>query len=209
MRSEPDGSCRRDRVRRHLSAAGFCGVLLFGLVVPAAVSADKALDDYNLAVGLYKQDRWKLASDSFRKFIKGSPRHAKTPFARLYLGLALVNQKKHGEARQVLRGFVRSYPKSKNLSDALYRVGECSYLLDDLKAAEGELGAFLKSYPKHELAEWGLPYLADVKLRLRPIAPRTARSPDRGSPVDLAEETAACCLCLDDFSRPDNVRRSS
>ncbi|HXY37024.1 MAG TPA: tetratricopeptide repeat protein, partial [Planctomycetaceae bacterium] len=77
------------------------------------------------------------------------------------------------EARDVLRAYVRDYPQSKNLPDALYRAGECSYLLDDLKSAERELGQFVKDYPRHELVEWALPYLGDSKLRLKePAAAR-------------------------------------
>ena len=53
------------------------------------------------------------------------------------------------------------------LPDALYRAGECSYLLDDLKSAERELGQFVKDFPRHELVEWALPYLGDSKLRLK------------------------------------------
>ena len=50
-----------------------------------------------------------------------------------------------------------------------------------------------------------MPPCGDSTSVAHPIAPRIGRSPDRRSPVGLGEETAACCLCLDDFSRPDNA----
>ncbi len=130
-------------------------------------------EEYRFAAGLYRQQRWDLAADAFRKFIKNHPDHERVPYARLYLGLTLVNADKYAEARDVLRAYVRDYPQSKSLPDALYRAGECSYLLDDLKSADRELGRFVKEYPRHELVEWALPYFGDSKLRLKePAAAR-------------------------------------
>ena len=147
---------------------------------PIAVFAQAAFgqtpalpEDYRFAAGLYKQQRWDLAADAFRQFIKKYPNHERVPYARLYLGMTLVNADHLADARQVLREYARDYPRSKSLPDALYRVGECSYLLDDLKAADAEFQQFLTQYPQHELAEWALPYLADTKLRLK--QPEAAR----------------------------------
>jgi TolA-binding protein len=129
--------------------------------------------DYRYAIGLYKQQRWNDAADAFREFLKQNPNHERVPYARLYLGLTLVNADHLADARQILREYVRDYPRSKSLPDALYRVGECSYLLDDLKSADTEFEQFLKQYPQHDLVEWALPYLADTKLRLK--QPEAAR----------------------------------
>jgi cellulose synthase operon protein C len=130
-------------------------------------------EDYRFATLLYKQQRWDQAAEAFRDFLKKNPNHERVPYARLYLGLTLVNADHLTEARQVLRDYVRDYPKSKSLPDVIYRVGECSYLLDDLKSAETELQQFLDKYPQHELVEWALPYLADTRLRLK--QPEVAR----------------------------------
>src|SRR5580704_6916731 len=130
-------------------------------------------EEYRFAAGLYRQQRWDLAAEAFRKFIKNHPDHERVPYARLYLGLTLVNADKYADAREVLRAYVRDYPQSRSLPDALYRAGECSYLLDDLQSAERELGRFVKDYPRHELVEWALPYLGDSQLRLKePAAAR-------------------------------------
>ncbi|MCH7988233.1 MAG: tetratricopeptide repeat protein [Planctomycetes bacterium] len=137
-------------------------VSAFGVPVEAA---DSDLDDYNLAIGLYKKNRWKLAAESFHTFLKGHPRHEKAEPARLYLGIALENDEKYSAARTVFREFLSKHPKSKNLPNAMYRVAECSNFLNDLESAEREFSAFLKKYPDHKLAEWALPYLADAQLR--------------------------------------------
>ena len=128
--------------------------------------ADQATDDYAAAVGFYKQSRWGLAEEAFKKFLKDHPNHDRVSFARLYLGLALTNLEKYADARVVLRGFVKDFPNNAQVPQAMYRVAESSYFLDDLKAAEPEFTAFLAKSPEDALREYALPYLADTQLRL-------------------------------------------
>ena len=157
-------------------------------VVPLAAwgQSQSLPEEYRFATGLYKQQRWDLAADAFRQFLKKHPNHERVPYARLYLGLTLVNADHLSDARQVLREYVRDYPRSKSLPEALYRVGECSYLLDDLKSAEAEFQQFLKQYPQHELVEWALPYLADTKLRLK--QPEAARDLFKRCPRAISQQ---------------------
>lgn len=152
-----------------------CLALVLCLVAgtPSADAAD-AVGDYNVSVQLYRQNRWALAAESFRKFLKDYPNHEKTPFAQLFLGLTLVNQADFQGAREILRGFVKSYPQNTNLPQAKYRVAECSYLLNDLPAAQTELQAYLKDHPQDPLVERALPYLGDVQLRLNEPAAASA-----------------------------------
>jgi len=159
-----DTSLPRRMVLRFALGA-FCALATV-VACPAVVQADEADDDYRLAAQLYKKQRWKLAADAFRTFVNKHKQHPRVPLARLYLGVSLENQSKYREARTVLRGFVKDYPKNRNRADALFRVGECSYFLDDLNSAETEFQAFLKAAPKHEFAEFALPYLGDVQYRL-------------------------------------------
>ncbi len=137
---------------------------MFALLPATSIAAPE--DDYNLAVGLYKKERWDEAAKSFQTFLQANPDNPRSPLARLYLGLALVNDGKFAPARDVLREFVNRHPNDKNLPDAMYRVGETSYSLEDYKQAEIEFRAFLNRFPEHELNEWALPYLADAELRL-------------------------------------------
>ena len=128
--------------------------------------ADQASDDYAVAVGFYKQSRWNFAADAFKKFLTQNPKHERVPFARLYLGLSLTNLEKYDEARTVLRAFVKDFPNNQQVAQAMYRIAEASYFLDDLKAAETEFGAFLAKAPEDSLREYALPYLGDTQLRL-------------------------------------------
>lgn len=134
--------------------------------LPTVCRADAGLDEYNLAVGLYKQDRWSTAAERFRSFLKDFDTHEKVPLARLYLGLTLVNLEDFKGARAELRGFAKDYPQNSNIPQARYRIAECSYLLEDLRAARIELESYLKDFPKDSFHDHALPYLADTQLRL-------------------------------------------
>ncbi len=162
----------RTRGSRRLFGVAVVAIVL--LAIPADRSwfgtqvarADQAADDYAAAVGFYKQSRWGLAEEAFKKFLKDHPTHDRVSFARLYLGLSLTNLEKYEEARTVLRGFVKDYPNNVQVPQAMYRVAESSYFLDDLKGAESEFTVFLAKSPEDALREYALPYLADTQLRL-------------------------------------------
>ncbi len=144
------------------------------LAANSIVRADAALDDYNVAVKLYKSSRWPLAAKQFQEFLTQYPQHEKTPLAAFYLGLTHINQENYQAARDVLRSFNKKYPDNPNVPQARYRVAECSYLLDDLKSARGELQEFIEKHPKDPLGERALPYLGDVQLRLGQPEPALA-----------------------------------
>ena len=123
----------------------------------AAIGQTPALpEDYRFAAGFTSSSGGTWRPTPFATSSKNTPNHERVPYARLFLGMTLVNADHLADARQVLRDYVRDYPQSKSLPDALYRVGECSYLLDDLKSADTEFQQFLTQYPQHELAEWAL-----------------------------------------------------
>ena len=154
-------SCRGASAARGL----FLGLTLL-LALPSVVRADAALDEYNTAVGLYKQDRWKPAAVQFRAFLKAYDKHEKAPLAKLYLGLTLVNLDDFTAARDELRAFAKENPQNANVAQARYRIAECSYLLNDLAVARTDLDSYLKDFPKDPFHDHALPYLADVQLRL-------------------------------------------
>lgn len=147
-------------------------VVAFLFTLSPDAQADEAQDDYNLAVNLYRQNRWKQAADQFRRFIKTYEKHEKAPLARLYLGLTLVNLEDYKTARDELLKFIDENRQNPNISQARYRIGECSYLLDQLPTARGELESFIQDFPKDPMCEHALPYLGDIQLRLK--GPETA-----------------------------------
>lgn len=140
------------------------GALL--ILTPAILQADVGQEEYDLAMGLFRQKRWDFATKRLDLFLKNYPDHEKVPLAKFYLGMAYVYQQDYRAARTVLRDFVKTEPKNAHISEGRYRVAECSFLIDDTKAAQAELEEFLQEHPKDPLAERAMPYLGDVQLRL-------------------------------------------
>ena len=160
---------RRDAATTGRAGYVFMSFVLAELFFACLVTqgqAQSGVDTHNFAVGLYKQGRWSLAGEEFRRFITRNPDHSRVPSARLYLGLALVNLEQFAEARQQFRTFADDYPQHRNLPDARYRIGECSYQHGDFVAAEKELRTWLESYSTHALADWALSYLGDSRMAL-------------------------------------------
>lgn len=140
--------------------------VLFFLLLPAAAHADP-LTDYNVAVEFYKQKRWDLAADACADFIKKNATHERAPEVRLYWAQALLHLQKYQEARDQYRLFLQTAANHPDRPLAMYRIGECSFFLNDPTAAEAELQQFLQAYPKHELASWATVYLGESRLRLK------------------------------------------
>ena len=124
------------------------------LLIPATAMADKAGDDFNLGVGLYRSQRFELAADTFGQFLKDFPEHPRTNLARLYLALTLDSLEKYAPAREQFEAFLTADPEGKNAAEARYRLGECSYYLRDYPAAIGQLNLYLEKHPEHSRADW-------------------------------------------------------
>jgi len=147
-------------------------IVLSGLLaaaLPAPLRAD-ATDDYNVAVQFFKQERWDVASRSFRTFLKANPSAPQAAAARLYLGQALVAQRKFSEARDVFREYVKLDADEPGIALARFRVAECSYFVQDDQPALQELDAYLGKHPGHELVSRARLYRGQTQLRLKDAA---------------------------------------
>ncbi|TWU06800.1 tol-pal system protein YbgF [Symmachiella macrocystis] len=135
------------------------------LALADAASAE-GLESYRLATGYYQRAKWALSVDEFRTFLKDLPDHPKAEKAEVFLGMALVNLKEFKQAREVFRSFIAKHQDSRYLSHAMYRVGECSFLLDDYQSADGELEQFLQKFPNDPLATRATYNRAEAQLAL-------------------------------------------
>ena len=133
--------------RRVLSA--IIAFLLACVLAPPSVFADKAGDDFNLGVGLYRTQRYELAVDTFHQFLKEFPKHPRANLARLYFALSLDSLEKYAPARDQFIMFLQAEPEGRNAAEARYRLGECSYYLGDYPAAIEQLSAYLEKHPSH------------------------------------------------------------
>lgn len=166
---------------------------MISMSFPSLVRADEGLDDYNVAVSMFNQSRWKPATEQFRQFLVNHAKHEKAPLARLYLGLTLGKLEDYKAARDELRKFVDENPQNPNLGQARYRIGECSYLMDDWTNARVELEEFVDTFSNDTMCEYALPYLGDTILRLKdpaaalPIFDRSIEKFPRGRLIDDAK----------------------
>jgi TolA-binding protein len=198
---------RSGRLRSRLAWAALVATTVFAC--SNVVVADQADDDYDVAVGHYRKQRWKDASAAMRSFLKAHKTDRRVPFVRFYLGISLENQEQYKEARVALRGFVKDYPKNKLKPDALFRVAECSYFLNELKTAETEFQAFLKADAKHAFAEFALPYIGDVQFRLKKPKQAAANfelALTRYKDGRMADDARfGLAHCYADLKRPDDA----
>jgi TolA-binding protein len=110
-------------------------VLLVMVLFPEMAAADKATDDFNLGLGFYRGKRWEQAEETLSQFLKEFPEHSRANLARLYHARTLSVLEKYGAAREEFQRYITAEPDSKDVADARYRLGECSYFLKDYPAA--------------------------------------------------------------------------
>jgi len=137
------------------------GLLLACLLAPALALADKASDDFNLGVGLYRSQRYELAAETFGKFVTEFSEHERVNLARLYLALSLETLEKYAPAREQYLLFLQKATDAKTVPEARYRCGECSYYLRDYPAAISQLSGYLEKHSDHNRVEWGKLFLGD------------------------------------------------
>ena len=123
-------------------------------LAPLPAAAFDADSDFMFAAGLFKKQRWQYAADAFEGFLNQHPEHPRASLARLYLGLSLNSLEKYGPARTHFQTFITENPDSRNLADAQYGLGECSYYLKDYKPAVEQLSLYLKDHQGHNLNQW-------------------------------------------------------
>ena len=146
-------------------ALTFLSIAVF-LFLAVPVQADKATDDLNLGVGLWRQKRWTLAADTFEHFLQDYPNHPRAALATLYLGLSYSSQQKYAPARERFQEFLRLAPNSANAGTARFRIGECSYYLNEFQAAAAQLEEYVRLHQDDKLIDWGKLQLGESYIEL-------------------------------------------
>ncbi len=170
--------------------------LLACVLAPATVFADKAGDDFNLGVGLYRTQRYELAVDTFNQFLKDFPEHPRANLARLYFALSLDSLEKYATAREQFAAFLQAEPEGRNAAEARYRLGECSYYLRDYPAAIEQLSAYLEKHPSHSRGDWAKLFLGESYV----ASEQWAKAEETLSPLVKSEATNPAVLLDAGFS---------
>ncbi|MBC7967167.1 MAG: tetratricopeptide repeat protein [Fuerstia sp.] len=174
----------------------FVAFLFACVLAPAAVFADKAGDDFNLGVGLYRTQRYELAVDTFNQFLKDFPEHPRANLARMYFALSLDSLEKYAPAREQFAAFLKAEPEGRNAAEARYRLGECSYYLRDYPAAIEQLSAYLEKHPSHTRGDWAKLFLGESYV----ASEQWAKAEETLSPLVKSETTNPAVLLDAGFS---------
>ena len=134
-------------------------------VMNGIVSAQNREADYALAAGFYSRGQWEQAYSSFRRIMDDHPNTDEAAAARFFASEALMEQDKFGEAFQGYQTFLRMYPKHAFVPRTTFRMGEAAYRAKRYEVAARLLEEFVKYNPKHDLNEFALPYLGQIRLK--------------------------------------------
>ena len=138
-------------------------------------AADRADDDYNMAVWLYANRKYDLAVEEFRAFLSKYPDHAKTAEAMLGLSGALVHLKTGdkavgdtiGEAVKVLEDLRKRFPKFERGAEVLFQLGQAQATRGKAKEAAAAFRELSTSKGDSYLVEWAAIRLGEVLVALR------------------------------------------
>ncbi len=132
------------------------------LTTAALAEAGAADDQYNVAAGHYRDQRWKLAAEEFQTFLSEYPADQRTAQVTFFLGETLVQLEQFAEARQHFQEFLRRAPKHRYARRAEFRQGETAYLSGQAELAKRDLQTFAKNRPDDPLNGYVLPYLGEL-----------------------------------------------
>jgi tol-pal system protein YbgF len=111
------------------------------------VDAAAITREYEAALNLFKQSKYKDALGSFESFLKAHPGDALAPSAQYWIGnshYALRDCKKAIDAQNVV---IKQWPDSPKVPDAWLAIATCQQDLGDAKAARKSLDTIVAKYP--------------------------------------------------------------
>lgn len=144
-------------------------IFVFMAVVPIYVySQVPSIEEaqFNLALGLYEQDRFQESIIEFRRLLFDMKTMSYRDACYYYAANAYLSLGKLSEARDNFRIIVDTFQKSRYHSDALYLYGRCEYLLENYSKAIALFDLYLKLYPSLNYADNCLYWKAESLLDL-------------------------------------------
>lgn len=108
--------------------------------------------DFKLAINLYNDGLYDLATEQLRQFVNAYPTTAQGIEARFYLGLTQMKLKKYDDARITFQTFALNYQDNQRAPEAWYRTGEAFVALNNAKEAALAFERVKVFYPKSKQA---------------------------------------------------------
>jgi TolA-binding protein len=147
----------------------YLAVTLIGALAATAVAQDAndVPEALNFANALLAKRRYDVAADQYEKFLQANPNDPHVADAEYGLATSRLFLGQYAKAREMFEAFLKAAPPDHpNAPTAWFRVGETSYMLNDLPASKTALEKYTGENPKHRHLETAWPYLGDVCLRL-------------------------------------------
>jgi TolA-binding protein len=119
--------------------------------VTRAEAQDKENAEFKLAVGLYNDGMYDLASEQLKSFINAYPNSANGIEARFYLGLTQMKLKRFDEARITFQNFALTYVEHPKAPEAWLKVGDAFLSLDNWQEAANAYERVKVFHPKSQL----------------------------------------------------------
>jgi len=139
---------------------------LFFVCVSAHAQGSKENSEFKLAVGLFKDGMYDLASDQFKNFISAYPNTADGIEARFYLGQTQMKLKKYDEARITFQNFALAYVDHPKAPEAWFNVGEAFLALRNDREAASAFERVKVFHPKSPIVPDALLEAAEIDRRL-------------------------------------------
>lgn len=127
----------------------------------AAPDADAAL---RTAQQLFNTSKWPEAARAFDDFQKRFPQHPQAIHAPFNIAEAQVQLGEFEKARTLLAEYLVAEVDDEHKALALFRVGECSFFLNEFDRSQKDLEQFRSQFPNHEKDSYAIEYLGDIFL---------------------------------------------
>ena len=134
----------------------------------ASVAQTSAGADGNAALAaaekLYNAGRWAEAVRAYEDFQIRFPQHPQAVNAPFEIAESLVQLGEFERARSLFIEYSDKATTEEKKALTLFRIGECSFFLNEFDRSQKDLDTFRSLYPNHEKDSYAIGYLGDILL---------------------------------------------
>ncbi len=109
--------------------------------------------DYEAALALFKQGKFKESGSAFNTFVQVYTNSALLPSAQYWLGNSYYASHRCAQAIEAQRVVVKRWPEHPKAADALLNIASCQHMLGEVSNAKTSLRSVLLKYPNTSAAQ--------------------------------------------------------
>lgn len=151
-----------------LSGTAQDAAVVAGNPAPAKADPQTEMRDYEAALGLFRETRYKEAQAGFEAFIAKHPQSAMQASAHYWLGFSLHQQKGFLGAASSFGKVAANWPKDDKAPDALLQQANALVAAKDVNGAIKALESLVEKFPTS-------PAVETARSRLKTLAPKKKR----------------------------------